>query len=123
MIPFAAAQQTEENDIAKLTAIVDDAIEVIASKTGLTKDETLEILEEFTIAELRTKKPVSKKSFNASKFIKAMDKGVKAIAYATGLNSTEISTIFTKEQHVAIPDIVLRLREKSKQNRWSLSHY
>lgn len=123
MLPFAAAEQTEENDIAKLAVIVDDAIGLIASKTGLTKEETLEILEEFSIVELRTDKPASGKGFNASKFTKALDKGVKSIAYATGLNSTEISAIFTKERHAPASDVVSRLREKSKQNRWILSHY
>lgn len=123
MLPFAVTEQTEEKDIEKLAAIVDEAIELIASKTGLTKEETLGILEEFSIVELRSETPLSGKGFNTSKFIKALDKGVKAIAFATGLNSTEISAIFTQEKHASAIDVVYRLREKSKQNRWSLSHY
>ncbi|MHB1100335.1 MAG: hypothetical protein ACYCZR_12350 [Burkholderiales bacterium] len=123
MLPFAVTEQTEEKDIEKLAAIVDEAIELIASKTGLTKEATLGILEAFSIVELRSETPLSGKGLNTSQFIKALDKGVKAIAFATGLNSTEISTIFTQDKHASAIDVVYRLREKSKQNRWSLSHY
>lgn len=121
MLPYAAAQQTEENDIAKLTAVVEDAIESIAKSTGLTKEEALDILEEYSVADLREGK--AEKPFDFSKFNKALNKGIKAISYATALNSTEISTIFTDEKHASVDGIVSRLREKSKQNRWHLSHY
>ncbi len=123
MLPYAAAQQTEENDLAKLTAIVEEAIEFIAEKTGLSGQDTLQILQEFSVEEIRNEKHASGQSFNASKFNKALDKAIRSIAYATGLNTSEISNIFTGERHAAVDSIVLRLREKSKQNRWSLSHY
>lgn len=123
MLPFAAAQQTEENDIAKLTMVVDEAIESIADASGLSKDETLNILEEYSVAELREGKSAASKSINFSKFNKALDKAVKAISYATALNSSEISKIFTDEKHATVSSIVTRLREKSKMNRWHLSHY
>lgn len=123
MLPFAAAQQTEENDIAKLTMVVDEAIESIATASGLSKEETLSILEEYSVAELRDGKSTSSKAINFSKFNKALNKAVKAISYATALNSSEISNIFTGEKHATVSDIVNRLREKSKKNRWHLSHY
>lgn len=123
MLPYAAAQQTEENDIAKLTAVVIEAIEAIAAATGLTQEETLNILEEYSVSDLRDGKSSSTKSFNVSKFNKALNKGIKAISYATALNSTEISNIFTDEKHASVDGIVSRLREKSKKNRWHLSHY
>ena len=123
MLPFAAAQQTEENDIAKLTMVVDEAIESIAAVSGLSKEETLGILEEYSVAELREGKSTNSKTINFSKFNKALNKAVKAISYATALNSSEISKIFTDEKHATVSDIVNRLRDKSKQNRWHLSHY
>ena len=123
MLPYAAAQQTEENDLAKLTTVVDEAIDSIAAATGLSKDETLVILEEYSVAELRDGKSASARAFNLTKFNKALNKAVKAISYATALNSSEISKIFTDEKHATVNDIVARLREKSKQNRWHLSHY
>ncbi len=123
MLPFAAAQQTEENDIAKLTMVVDEAIESIAIASGLSKEETLGILEKYSLSDLRDGKSNTSKSINFSKFNKALNKAVKAISYATALNSSEISNIFTGEKHATVSDIVNRLREKSKKNRWHLSHY
>ncbi len=123
MLPYAAAQQTEENDIAKLNAIVVEAIGSIAAATGLTSEETLAILVQHSVSDLREGKSSSERSFNLSKFNKALNKAVKAICYATALNSTEISNIFTQERHASIEAIVTRLREKSRENRWHLSHY
>ncbi len=121
MLPYAAAQQTEENDIAKLTVVVTEAIEAIADAIGLTFQEALDLLEECSVADLREGK--SSKPFNRSKFNRALDRSIKAISYATALNSTEISKIFTDEKQASVEDIVSRLRQKSRQNRWHLSHY
>ena len=123
MLPYAAAQQTEENDLAKLAVIVEESIVLVASQAGLSPEEALSILESFSIEEIRHDRHLSGKSFNVVKFGKALDKAVRSIAYATGLNTAEISSIFTGEKHASVDSIVLRLREKSKQNRWSLSHY
>jgi len=123
MLPYAVTQQTEENDIAKLTAIVKEAVGLIASETGLSSEETLEILETFSVDDIRSGAAKTAKSFEAKKFSKALNLGIKNIALATGLNTSGISTIFTEKKHALLPDIVFRLRQQSKYIRWNMSHY
>ena len=123
MLPYAAAQQTEENDIQKLTVVVTEAIERIASSSGLSEEKVLKILEAYSVAEIREGKINGEAAFKASAFNKALDKAVKSISYATGLNSVEISSVFNEIRGSSLDNVVRRLREKSKQNRWILSHY
>ncbi len=123
MLPYAVTQQTEENDIAKLTAIVEEAIGLIASETGLSSEETLEILENFSVEDIRRGSAKTAKPFETKKFSKALNIGIKNIALATGLNTSGISAIFTEKKHALLPDIVLRLRQQSKYIRWNMSHY
>ncbi len=123
MLPYAVTQQTEENDIAKLTAIVEEAVGLIASETGLSREETLEILETFSVDDIRRGSAKTAKPFEAKKFGKALNLGIKNIALATGLNTSGISAIFTEKKHALLPDIVFRLRQQSKYIRWNMSHY
>lgn len=103
----AASQQTEQVDIEKLTAIVEEAIQSIAKATGLAAEEVIEIIEEVNVARLK----------------QATQEAFKKISIATDLDTEEITDIFEEKRAATLDDIVVRLHEKSKVDRATLLSY
>lgn len=113
----------EQDDLKKLTKIVEDAFGAIANATGLSDNEVLHVMEDLHIDML---KDVLKKGIHADRLKKGVDmevleKGIqdaiKVIALATDLDTQQISDTFTEKQNTNINDLVNRLHDNSQTNR------
>jgi hypothetical protein len=113
----------EQDDIKKLTKIVEDAFGAIANATGLSDKEVLHVMEDLHVDML---KDVLKEGIHADKLMEGVDmevleKGIqdaiKVISLATDLDTQQISDTFTEKKNTNINDIVSRLHDRSQTNR------
>ncbi len=113
----------EQDDIKKLTKIVEDAFGAIANATGLSDKEVLRVVEDLHIDMLAD---VVKKGIHADKLkegvdMKVLEKGIqdaiKVISLATDLDTQRISDTFTEKKNTNINDIAIRLHDRSQFNR------
>jgi len=113
----------EQDDIKKLTKIVEDAFGAIANATGLSDKEVLRVMEDLHIDMLAD---VLKEGIHADKLKKGvhmevLEKGIqdaiKVISLATDLDTQQISETFTEKKNTNINDIVNRLHASSQYNR------
>lgn len=121
-IPFAAAQQTEENDILKLKAIIDEDIEAICKKSSIESEEVLSVISSSSVENVRNGN-FELSTAEKKKFVKSYNVLIKDVAYAAGLNSSEINEILLNLKELNSRALAEALRAKSKANRWLISHY
>ena len=115
-------------NVEKLRKVVNDAVMAISSTTSLPASEVLDILENIrveTVGKLREAIETlgsqrQTLSVDKDKLSKAIEKAIESIADATGLDTDEITMIFTKENDASVNNIVLRLRAQSKHDRANL---
>ena len=109
MTPKDTKQQAVETDIvAKLSKVVEEAIESIANTTGLSTQEVIKVIEEVKEVELE-------QSIQA-----AIQEAIKKISIATDLNTDEISRIFKENRTASLGAITKQLHKKSKSDRVDL---
>ncbi len=113
----------EQDDIKKLTKIVEDAFGAIANATGLSDKEVLHVMEDLHVDML---KDVHKKGIHADTLKEGVDtevleKGIqdaiKVISLATDLDTQQLSETFTEKKNTNISDLVNRLHDRSQTNR------
>ena len=113
----------EQDDIKKLTKIVEDAFGAIANVTGLSDKEVLRVMEDLHVDML---KDVLNEGIHADTLkegvdMEVLEKGIqdaiKVISLATDLHTQQISDIFTEKKNTNINDIVNRLHNNSQSNR------
>jgi len=97
----AAQLAAEQEDMEKLSKVVEKAFAAIADATGLSEKEVFHAVEEIHGAALT----------------KAILEAVKEISLATDLNTQQIIDIFTAKKDTHLNDIVNRLHERSQANR------
>ncbi len=106
MTPKDTTQQAVETDIvAKLSKVVEEAIESIVNTTGLSKREVIQVIEEVKEVEL------------AQATQAAIQEAIRKISIATDLNTDEISRIFKENRTASLGAITKQLHEKSKSDR------
>lgn len=113
----------EQDDINKLTKIVEDAFGAIANATGLSDKEVLDVMEDLHIEMLGD---VLKEGIHADKLKKGVDMealeegiqdAIKVISLATDLDTQQISDVFTEKKNTSINDLAKRLHDSSLSNR------
>ena len=116
----------EQDDIKKLTKIVEDAFGAIANATGLSGKEVLTVMENLNIEMLKDVEDVLKKGSHADMLKKGvpmevLEEGIqetiKVISLATDLDTQQISDTFTEKKNTNINDIANRLHDRSQTNR------
>ena len=113
----------EQDDINKLTKIVEDAFGAIANATGLSNKEVLDVMEDLHIEMLGD---VLTEGIHADKLKKGVDMealeegiqdAIKVISLATDLDTQQISDAFTEKKNTSINDLAKRLHDSSQSNR------
>ena len=116
----------EQEDIKKLTKIVDDAFGTIANATGLSGKEVLTVMENLNIEMLKDVEDVLKtgvpadilkKGVPMDVFEKGIQETIKVISHATDLDTQQISDTFTEKKNTNINDLGNRLYRASQLNR------
>lgn len=110
----AAELAADQVDIEKLTKIVAEAFGAIANATGLSENEVLHVIEDTHVEML---KDVLKDGINVDVLKEGIQEAIKNISLATGLDTEQISDIFTAKKNTNLKDIVSRLHDSSQVNR------
>lgn len=104
----------DQVDIEKLTKIVAEAFGAIANATGLSEKEVLHVIEDTHVEML---KDVLKDGINMDALKEGIQEAIKNISLATGLDTEQISDIFTAKKNTNLKDIVSRLHDGGQVNR------
>ena len=113
----------EQDDIRKLTKIVEDAFGAIANATGLSDKEVLHVMEDLHVDMLKDvlkegiQADMLKKGVHMEVLKKGIQDAIKVISLATDLDTQQISDTFTEKKNTNINDIVSRLHDRSQTNR------
>jgi hypothetical protein len=110
----AAERAADQDDIEKLSKIVAGAFEAIASATGLSEKEVLRLIKD---TEVEMLKDVLKEGTSVDMLREGIQEAIKKISLATGLETAQISEIFTAKKDANIDDIVSRLHLRGIANR------
>lgn len=110
----AAELAADQVDIEKLTKIVAEAFGAIANATGLSEKEVLHVIEDTHVEML---KDVLKDGINMDALKEGIQEAIKNISLATGLDTEQITDIFTAKKNTNLEDIVSRLHDESQVNR------
>ena len=112
----------EQEDIKKLTKIVEDAFGAIANATGLSDKEVLQVMEDLHVHMLKDVQEgipadILKKGVDIEVLEEGIQDAIKVISLATDLETRLISDTFTEKKNTNINDIVSRLHARSQSNR------
>ena len=117
----------EQDDIKKLTKIVEDALGAIANATGLSDKEVLQVMENLHVHMLKDVQEaipadMLKKGVDIEVLEEGIQDAIKVISLATDLETRLISDTFTEKKNTNINDIVSRLHSRSQTNRESFGN-
>lgn len=104
----------EQEDREKLRKIVARAFGAIANATGLSDKDVLHTIEDVHVEML---KDVLKDDIKADVLRGGIQDAIKEISLATGLETQQISDIFTEKKDTSLSDIVNRLYERGQESR------
>jgi NCAIR mutase (PurE)-related protein len=111
---FTDPAAAEHDDMEKLSKIVEGSFEAIASATGLSETEVLHAIKDTHVEMLAD---VLKDGVNVDVLRESIQEAIKKISLATGLDTEQISDIFTAKRDANLHDIVSRLHDSSQANR------
>jgi len=118
----------EQMDIERLEKFVNEIVSKMASSSQLELREALDILENIHVHMIRELNSEVKAIVNMSEASKYMnpatlaleiEKAIKAISFATDLNTEEITTIFSLKPGASLEDVSYRLHRQSAHDRLS----
>ena len=117
----------EQDDIKKLTKIVEDAFSAIANATGLSDQEVFQVMENLHVHMLKDVQEaipadILKKGVDIEVLEEGIQDAIKVISLATDLETRLISDTFTEKKNTNINDIVSRLHSRSQTNRESFGN-
>lgn len=104
----------EHDDIEKFRKIVESAFGAIANATGLSDKDVLHAIENAHVAML---KDVLKDGIQVEGLKEGIQEAIKDISLATGLDTAQISDIFSAKKDTNLNDIVNRLYKSGQDNR------
>ena len=104
----------EQDDIEKLSKIVVRAFGAIATATGLSDKDVLRAIEDVHVDML---KDVLKDGIQVDELKDGIQEAIKEISLATGLETKQISDIFSAKKDTSLNDIVNRLYERGQVTR------
>lgn len=108
----------EQEDREKLSKIVARAFGAIANATGLSDKEVLHAIENVHVEMLKdVLKDVLKDDVQADLLKDGIQNAIKEISHATGLETKQISDIFSEKKDTNLNDIVNRLYERGQDSR------
>lgn len=113
----------EQEDREKLSKIVARAFGAIANATGLSDKDVLHTIEDVHVEMLKDvlkddiKADVLKDDIKADVLKGGIQDAIKDISLATGLETQQISDIFTEKKDANLSDIVNRLYERGQDSR------
>ena len=109
-----AERAAEQDDIEKLSKIVVRAFGAIATATGLSDKDVLRAIEDVHVDML---KDVLKDGNHVDALKDGIQEAIKEISLATGLETKQISDIFSAKKDTSLNDIVNRLYERGQVTR------
>ena len=104
----------EQDDIEQLSKIVVRAFGAIATATGLSDKDVLRAIEDVHVDML---KDVLKDGNHVDALKDGIQEAIKEISLATGLETKQISDIFSAKKDTSLNDIVNRLYERGQVTR------
>lgn len=104
----------EQDDIVKLTRLIERAFDDIADATGLSAKEVLRSIENTHVDMLDD---VLKGDTSAENLRKGIQEAIKVISLATDLDTAQITEIFSAQKGCNIDDLANRLYKGGQINR------
>jgi len=101
----ATERAADQDDINKLSKIVEQAFGAIAKAEGISEKEVLHVIGDIHVDML---KDVPKES---------IQEAIKSISLATDLNTEQISDIFSAKRDSNLNDIVIQLHDRMQVSR------
>lgn len=126
-IMFTTEDNMEEVDISKLQDVFKESLMDVSASTDLGMLEIVEILEKIRVEKVgeirKAVENLGKYDEKVEPLSMGLEKVIEATSVATDLNTDEITEILTEKSDASVEDLVLRLHEKSKHDRYNLCAY
>jgi hypothetical protein len=110
----ATEEAADQDDIKKLSKIVEDAFRAIAKAGGISEKEVLHVIGDIHVD---MSKDVLKDDLNADVLRESIQEAIKNISLATNLDTGQITDIFSVKRDSSLNDIVIQLHDKAQTNR------
>ena len=124
---FTAEDPMERVDISKLQDVFRESLMDVSASTNLEMLEIVEILENIRVEKVgeirKAVENLGKHGEKVEPLSMGLEKVIEATSVATDLNTDEITEILTEKSDASVEDLVLRLHEKSKHDRYNLCAY
>ena len=124
---FTAEDPMERVDISKLQDVFRESLMDVSASTNLEMLEIVEILENIRVEKVgeirKAVENLGKYDEKVEPLSMGLEKVIEATSVATDLNTDEITEILTEKSDASVEDLVLRLHEKSKHDRFNLCAY
>lgn len=124
---FTAEDPMERVDISKLQDVFRESLMDVSASTNLEMLEIVEILENIRVEKVgeirKAVENLGKHGEKVEPLSMGLEKVIEATSVATDLNTDEITEILTEKSDASVEDLVLRLHEKSKHDRFNLCAY
>jgi hypothetical protein len=110
----AIEQAADQDDIKKLSKIVEQAFGTIAKAGGISEKEVLHLIGDIHVDML---KDVLKEDKNADVLRESIQEAIKSISLATDLDTEQITDIFSANRDANLNDTVIQLHDRTQTNR------
>jgi len=101
----------DQDDIKKLSKVVEEAFGAIAKAAGISEKEVLRVIGDIHVDML---KDVLKEGIHADVLKESIQEAIKSISLATGLDTKQITDIFSAKRDSNLNDIVIRLHDRTQ---------
>ncbi len=119
------AREQETVDVSKLHDLLDESISLVADATHLAREDIVDLLEHMHVDRVADLKPTIMGMSQFDGIAEPLSDGIAGmihnLAEATDLDTDEITSVFCEKSDAGLDDVVTRLREKSRSNRWNLA--
>ncbi len=119
------AREQETADVSKLHDLLDESISFVSEATHLAREDIVDLLEHMHVERVADLKPTIMEMSQFGGIAEPLSDGIAGmihnLAEATDLDTDEITSVFCEKCDAGLDDVVSRLREKSRSNRWNLA--
>lgn len=114
----------ERTDVSKLHDVIQESIQSVSEATHLDTQEVVGLLEKVRVDRVSEVKSAISELGGYETVSEPLSSGIEmvihTISIATDLDTDSITEILTERDDAEFDDLVFRLREKSRSNRWNL---
>ena len=115
----------EQEDVFKLKNLLEGAIASVSNTTRLARQDIVELIEHMHVDRVSELQPAIMEMERFGPLAGPLATGlagmIRDLSVATDLDTDEITAVLSESEQASLDDLVSRLREKSRNNRWNLA--